>query len=143
MPAEARLRERASFRWRGPREGAGRQGTDVPVAALKDPQGANLDRNPDREGVGRRSGQGAGEDLRRRVVRNRKPARTASCRRRRPRWTSATALPTNTIGASELAAVWKDPDFKPDQRAFLLRAGDRDPGRRAGRPTTRCASHQA
>jgi len=30
----------------------------------------------------------------------------------------ATATWTNTIGASELAAVWKDPDFKPDQRAF-------------------------
>jgi hypothetical protein len=25
---------------------------------------------------------------------------------------------TNTIGASELAAVWKDPDFDADQRAF-------------------------
>ncbi len=25
---------------------------------------------------------------------------------------------TNTIGASELAAVWTDPDFDPDQKAF-------------------------
>ena len=25
---------------------------------------------------------------------------------------------TNTIGASELAVVWTDPDFDPDQRAF-------------------------
>ncbi len=29
-----------------------------------------------------------------------------------------TATYTNTIGATQLAAVWKDPDFKPDQTAF-------------------------
>ncbi len=30
----------------------------------------------------------------------------------------ASATWTNTIGASELIAVWKDPDFDPAQRAF-------------------------
>ena len=25
---------------------------------------------------------------------------------------------TNAVGAAELAAVWSDPDFDPDQRAF-------------------------
>jgi len=31
---------------------------------------------------------------------------------------AATASFTNTIGASELGAVWTDPDFDPDQKAF-------------------------
>jgi hypothetical protein len=31
---------------------------------------------------------------------------------------AATASFTNTIGASELSAVWTDPDFDPDQKAF-------------------------
>ena len=30
----------------------------------------------------------------------------------------ARATYTNTIGAAELTAVWKDPDFQPGQRAF-------------------------
>ncbi len=29
-----------------------------------------------------------------------------------------TASYTNTIGAAQLAAVWRDPDFDPEQRAF-------------------------
>ncbi len=31
---------------------------------------------------------------------------------------AATASFTNTIGASELGAVWTDPDFDPDQKSF-------------------------
>ena len=39
----------------------------------------------------------------------------------------ANATWTNTIGAPELIAVWKDPDFDPAQRAFYYGARDRDP----------------
>ncbi len=38
----------------------------------------------------------------------------------------AKASYTNTIGDPLLTAHWVDPDFDPDQRAFLLRARHRD-----------------
>ena len=44
--------------------------------------------------------------------------RPARCRRSATRWTSPNATWTNTIGAPELIAVWKDPDFDAAQRAF-------------------------
>ena len=47
-----------------------------------------------------------------------KPAPTASCRRSATPWTWRTRPGRNTIGAPELIAVWKDPDFDPAQRAF-------------------------
>ena len=40
------------------------------------------------------------------------------CRRSATRSTWRTANWTNTIGASELGAVWTDPDFDPAQSAF-------------------------
>ena len=46
------------------------------------------------------------------------PARTASCRRSATPSTWRTPPGRNTIGAPELIAVWKDPDFDPAQRAF-------------------------
>ena len=39
----------------------------------------------------------------------------------------ANATWTNTIGAPELIAVWKDPDFDPDAARVLLRARARNP----------------
>jgi hypothetical protein len=88
------------------------------VAALKDPIGANLDRIQIVKGwldgsgrtqekvfnvvwAGDRRLDGAGRLA---PVGDTVDVRTAT-------W-------TNTIGASELAAVWRDPDFNPRQRAF-------------------------
>ena len=89
------------------------------VAALKDPIGANLDRIQ--------------------IVKGWLDARAASCRRRSTTSCGpadrkpgadgklptvgntvdvANATWTNTIGAPELIAVWKDPDFDPASRAF-------------------------
>ncbi|MBW2495756.1 MAG: DUF3604 domain-containing protein [Deltaproteobacteria bacterium] len=86
--------------------------------ALRDPIGANLDRIQivkgwlDRRGethekvydVVWSDGRETGEDGKLPAVGNTVDAATAS-------W-------TNTIGASELAAVWTDPDFDPKQKAF-------------------------
>jgi hypothetical protein len=87
------------------------------VAALKDPVGANLDRIQvikswiDAAGkaqerihdVAWSAGRARGKDGRLPAVGDTVDVANAT-------W-------TNTIGASELAAVWKDPDFDPKQRA--------------------------
>jgi len=87
------------------------------VAALKDPLGANLDRIQIVKGW-----LDAGGALREQVYDvawsgDRKPGRGKlppvgdTVDVERGTW-------TNTIGASELIAVWKDPQFDPEQRAF-------------------------
>ena len=48
----------------------------------------------------------------------------------------ANATWTNTIGAPELIAVWKDPDFNPAQRAFYY-------GRVIEIPTPRWTAYDA
>ncbi|NNJ64117.1 MAG: DUF3604 domain-containing protein, partial [Xanthomonadales bacterium] len=88
------------------------------VAALKDPYGANLDRIQIVKGwldsrgkthekvydVAWSAGREPGADGKLPPVGNTVDIAAAN-------W-------TNTIGASELATVWTDPDFDPDQRAF-------------------------
>ena len=98
------------------------------VAALKDPIGANLDRIQIVKGWLDAKGEVAGEGLRRRLVAaTASPAPTASC----PPVGNTVDVPnatwTNTIGAPELIAVWKDPDFDPAQRAFYYARVHRDP----------------
>ncbi len=54
---------------RRPRQGAGGQGTNLPHCGAERPAGRQPRPHPGRQGMGRRLGQGAGEDLRRGMVR--------------------------------------------------------------------------
>ena len=107
------------------------------MAALKDPIGANLDRYPDRQGLARQGRQAAGEGLRRRLVAaTASPARDGKLPSVGNTVDVANATWTNTIGAPELIAVWKDPDFDPSQRAFYY-------GRVIEIPTPRWTAYDA
>jgi hypothetical protein len=82
------------------------------VAALKDPIGANLDRIQIVKGW--QTGSGSSEEKVYDVV-------LSDGRESGPVGNTvdvANATWTNTIGDPELIAVWRDPDFDPDQRAF-------------------------
>lgn len=120
-----------AFRWdwvsRGYRDGVPMGGTLPPgrgapsflVSALKDPQGANLDRIQIVKGWVDASG--VAQERIYDVV-------WSEPRRRRMRRGHldpvgdtvdlSNATYTNTIGAPELHAVWRDPDFRPGERAF-------------------------
>jgi hypothetical protein len=106
------------------------------VAALKDPIGANLDRYQIVKGWVDAKG-----DLQEKVY------DVASSGARKPGADGklppvgntvdvANANWTNTIGAPELIAVWKDPDFDPKQRAFYY-------GRVLEIPTPRWTTYDA
>jgi hypothetical protein len=106
------------------------------VAALKDPIGANLDRYQIVKGwldgkgqihekvydVAWSGGRTPGAD-------GKLPSVGSTVDVRNATW-------TNTIGAAELAAVWKDPDFDPSQRAFYY-------GRVIEIPTPRWTAYDA
>ncbi len=88
------------------------------VAALKDPIGGNLDR------VQIIKGWTDGDELKERVYDvavsdGREIGSDGRCRTPVGNTVDvASATWTNTIGNTELIAVWKDPDFDPNQRAF-------------------------
>ena len=107
------------------------------VAALKDPIGANLDRYQIVKGWLDKSGK-----LQEKVYDvawsgSRKPdAKTGRLPAVGSTVDVANATWTNTIGAPELAAVWRDPDFDPAQPAFYY-------GRVIEIPTPRWTAYDA
>ena len=88
------------------------------VAALKDPQGANLDRVQIVKGWMDKSG-GLHEQVYDVVWSGkRKPGAKGKLPAVGNTVDLKTATWTNSIGAAELITVWKDPNFDPAQRAF-------------------------
>ena len=97
------------------------------VAALKDPIGANLDRIQIVKGWLDAKGE-----LQEKVYDvawggDRKPGADGKLPSVGNTVDVANATWTNTIGAPELIAVWKDPDFDADAARVLLRPRHRDP----------------
>jgi len=88
------------------------------VAALKDPQGANLDRIQVIKGWLDASGTAQEKVYEVVWAGDRKPGKDGKLPTVGDTVDVARATYTNTIGAAELTAVWQDPDFKPGQRAF-------------------------
>jgi hypothetical protein len=88
------------------------------VAALKDPVGANLDRIQIVKAWVDASGKAQEKIYDVVWSGNRKPGANGKLPPVGDTVDVAKATWTNTIGAPELAAVWKDPDFKASQRAL-------------------------
>ena len=88
------------------------------VAAMKDPQGANLDRIQIVKGW--LDASGTAQEKVYDVVwsGDRKPGQDGKLPPVGDTVDVAQATYANTIGTAELATVWKDPDFKPGQGAF-------------------------
>jgi hypothetical protein len=88
------------------------------VAALKDPVGANLDRIQIIKAWIDASGKAQEKVYDVVWSGNRKPGKNGKLPPVGDTVDVATATWTNTIGAPELSTVWKDPDFKANQRAL-------------------------
>jgi hypothetical protein len=88
------------------------------VAALKDPMGANLDRIQIVKGWVDASGKAREKIYDVVWSGNRQPGKDGKLPPVGDTVDLATASWTDTIGAPELATVWKDPDFESSQRAF-------------------------
>jgi hypothetical protein len=88
------------------------------VAALKDPLGGNLDRIQIIKGWVDATGKAQEKIYDVAWAGNRKPGKDGRLPPVGDTVNVATATWSNSIGAPELATVWKDPDFKAGQRAF-------------------------
>jgi hypothetical protein len=88
------------------------------VAALKDPLGANLDRYQIVKGWLDKDGKVHEKVYDVVWSGDRKPGADGKLPAVGNTVDVANATWTNTIGSPELIAVWKDPDFDPDQPAF-------------------------
>ena len=114
---------------------AGRAPTFL-VAALKDPIGANLDRYQIVKGWLDGKGQIHEKVYDVAWSGGRKPGADGKLPPVGSTVDVGNATWTNTIGAAELAAVWKDPDFDPSQRVFYY-------GRVIEIPTPRWTAYDA
>jgi hypothetical protein len=106
------------------------------VAALKDPIGANLDRYQVVKGWLDAKGQVHEKVFDVAWAGDRKPGKDGKLPPVGNTVDVANASWTNTIGATELIAVWKDPEFDPSQRAFYY-------GRVLEIPTPRWTAYDA
>ena len=106
------------------------------VAALKDPIGANLDRYQIVKGWVDAEGKMHEKIYDVAWSGDRKPGADGKVAAVGSTVDVANATWTNTIGAPELIAVWKDPDFDPAQRAFYY-------GRVLEIPTPRWTAYDA
>ncbi len=88
------------------------------VAALKDPIGGNLDRIQIVKGWVDAAGKSYERIYDVAWSGNRKPGKNGKVPPVGDTVDVERATWTNTIGASELITFWKDPDFKPSQRAY-------------------------
>jgi hypothetical protein len=88
------------------------------VAAMKDPIGGNLDRIQIVKGWVGAAGKTYEKIYDVAWSGNRKPGKDGKVPPVGDTVDVERATWTNTIGVSELITVWKDPDFKPSQRAF-------------------------
>ena len=121
---------------RRPRPGPVRQGADLPRRGPEGPHRGQSRPLPDRQGLGRRQGRGAGEGLRRRLVgRAQARSRTASCRRSGTPSTSPTRTGPTPSAPPSSSRSGGIPSSIRSSAPSTTGASSRS-RRRAGRPTT-------
>ena len=112
------------------------------VAALKDPIGANLDRYQIVKGWLDAKGEVHEKVYDVAWSGDRKPGADGKLPPVGNTVDVANATWTNTIGAPELIAVWKDPEFDPTQRAFYYGRVHRNPDAALDRLRRQVLRHQ-